>query len=150
MTKIIKHQFSFAHPVETVWEYLTDSELLASWLMKNDFKPVIGHEFQFRTGPVPAMNFDGVFCCKVLAIVPLKHLSYSWNSRSGDGNINMESVVNWNLVPTEKGTDLFLEHSGFAKKDNLAIYNGLLLGWVEKLEKIAKLLNAAKDGNTNP
>lgn len=150
MTKIIKHQFSFAHPVETVWEYLTDSELLASWLMKNDFKPVIGHEFQFRTGPVPAMNFDGVFYCKVLAIVPLKHLSYSWNSRSDDGNINMESVVNWNLVPTEKGTDLFLEHSGFAKKDNLAIYNGLLLGWVEKLEKIAKLLNAAKDGNTNP
>ncbi|WP_342089273.1 SRPBCC family protein [Dyadobacter sp. OTU695] len=150
MTKIIKHQFSFAHPVETVWEYLTDSELLASWLMKNDFKPIIGHEFQFRTGPVPAMNFDGVFYCKVLAIVPLKHLSYSWNSRSGDGNINMESVVNWNLVPTEKGTDLFLEHSGFAKKENLAIYNGLLLGWVEKLEKIAKLLNAAKDGNTNP
>lgn len=150
MMKIIKHQFSFAHPVETVWEYLTDSELLASWLMKNDFKPVIGHEFQFRTGPVPAMNFDGVFYCKVLAIVPLKHLSYSWNSRSDDGNINMESVVNWNLVPTEKGTDLFLEHSGFAKKDNLAIYNGLLLGWVEKLEKIAKLLNAAKDGNTNP
>jgi uncharacterized protein YndB with AHSA1/START domain len=150
MTKIIKHQFSFSHPVETVWEYLTDSDLLASWLMKNDFKPIIGHEFQFRTGPIPAMNFDGIFYCKVLAIVPFKHLSYSWNSGSGDGNISLESVVDWHLEPTEKGTDLFLEHSGFAKKENLAIYNGLLLGWVEKLEKIAKLLNAEKDGNTNP
>jgi uncharacterized protein YndB with AHSA1/START domain len=150
MTKIIKHQFSFSHPVETVWEYLTDSDLLATWLMKNDFKPVIGHEFQFRTGPVPAMNFDGIFYCKVLDIVPFKRLSYSWNTGSGDGDITMESVVNWTLEPTEKGTDLLLEHSGFAKKENLAIYNGLLLGWVEKLEKIAKLLNAGKDGDTKP
>jgi len=40
MTKIIKHQFSYAHPKETVWEYLTNSELMAQWLMKNDFQPV--------------------------------------------------------------------------------------------------------------
>jgi hypothetical protein len=29
------------------------------------------------------------------------------------------------------------------------MYNGLLVGWVEKLEKIAKLLNAEKYGDTN-
>lgn len=149
MTKIIKHHFSFPHPVETVWEYLTNSELLASWLMKNDFKPVIGHEFQFRTGPIVSLNFDGVIYCKVLDIVPFKHLSYSWNSGPGDGEITLESVVNWRLESTENGTNLHLEHTGFAKKENLAMYNGLLLGWVEKLEKIANLLNAEKYGDTN-
>lgn len=149
MTKVIRHQFSFSHPIETVWDYLTDPELLSSWLMKNDFKPVVGHEFQFRTGPIPALNFDGIFYCKVLEIVPFRRLSYSWNSGPGEGNIDLESVVNWTLEPTENGTDLLLEHSGFAKKENLAMYNGLLLGWVEKLEKIAKLLNAEKYGDTN-
>lgn len=149
MRKTIKHQFSFPHPVETVWEYLTNSDLLASWLMKNDFKPIVGHEFQFRTGPIASLNFDGIVYCKVLDIVPLKHLSYSWNSGSGDGNISLEPVVSWYLEATEKGTDLRLEHTGFAKKENLEFYNGLLRGWLEKLEKIANLLNAEKHGDTN-
>lgn len=149
MTRIIKHKFAFPHPVETVWEYLTNADLLELWLMKNDFKPIIGHEFQFRTGPIAALNFDGIFYCKVLEIVPFRHLAYSWNCGSGNGEINLESVVKWNLEPSEKGTDVYLEHSGFAKQENLEFYNGLLLGWVEKSEKLDKLLNAQKDGNTN-
>lgn len=150
MTKVIRHQFSFPHPVETVWEYLTNSDLLAAWLMKNDFKPVIGHDFQFRTGPIASLNFDGIFYCKVLDIIPFSHLSYSWNSGPGDGEIALESVVSWHLERSENGTVLHLEHTGFAKKENLEMYNGLLLGWVEKLEKIANLLNAQTHGYTNP
>ena len=149
MAKIIKHEFSFAHPVETVWEYLTNSELMAQWLMKNDFKPIVGHEFQFRTGPNAALNFDGIFHCKVLEIVPLEMLSYSWNCGPGGGEINLESVVIWTLRSTEKGTDVTLVHRGFAQKENLDMYNALLRGWVEKLEKINNLLNAAAHGHTN-
>ena len=149
MAKIIKHEFSFAHPVETVWEYLTNSELMAQWLMKNDFQPIVGHEFQFRTGPIAALNFDGIFYCKVLEIIPLEMLSYSWNSGPGGGEINLESVVIWTLQPTEKGTEVTLVHRGFAQKENLDMYNGLLRGWVEKLEKINNLLNTAAHGHTN-
>lgn len=149
MEKIIKHQFSFSHPVETIWEYLTNPDLLELWLMKNNFKPIVGHEFQFRTGPIASLNFDGIVYCKVLEIAPMRHLSYSWNSGSGNGNISLESVVNWNLEPTDKGTNLHLEHSGFTKQENLDIYNGLLRGWAQNLEKIEKLLNATSHGNTN-
>jgi uncharacterized protein YndB with AHSA1/START domain len=149
MAKIIKHQFFFPHPTETVWEYLTNSELMAQWLMKNDFQPVVGHEFQFRTGPIAALDFDGIFYCRVLEIVPLETLSYSWNSGPGGGEITLESVVTWILQSNEKGTELFLEHRGFAKKENLDFYNGLLHGWVEKLEKIDKLLKATTHGHTN-
>jgi uncharacterized protein YndB with AHSA1/START domain len=149
MAKIIKHQFFFPHPTETVWEYLTNSELMAQWLMKNDFQPVVGHEFQFRTGPIAALDFDGIIYCKVLEIVPLKTLSYSWNSGPGGGEISLESVVTWVLQSNEKGTELFLEHRGFAKKENLDFYNGLLHGWLEKFPKIEKFLNAAQHGHTN-
>lgn len=141
MKKTIKHQFFFSHPPETVWEYLTKSELMTLWLMKNNFQPIVGIDFQFRTNPIPSLDFDGIFHCKVLEIDPVKKLSYSWRSGPGDGEITLDSVVVWLLQPKEKGTELFLEHSGFEREENLNFYNGLLEGWVEKLKKIENLLN---------
>jgi uncharacterized protein YndB with AHSA1/START domain len=149
MKKSINHQFFFPHSPEAVWEYLTKPELMAQWLMKNDFQPIVGLDFQFRTGPIPSLDFDGIFYCKVLEIVPFKKLSYSWKSGPGGGKITLDSVVIWKLEPKDKGTEVFLEHSGFSKKENLDFYNGLLHGWVEKLQNIDKLLNAAQNGPTN-
>jgi uncharacterized protein YndB with AHSA1/START domain len=149
MAKIIRHQFFYPHPTETVWEYLTNPELMAQWLMKNDFQPIVGHDFQLRTSPIPSLDFDGIFYCKVLEIVPLKKLSYSWKSGPGKGKITLDSVVIWQLEPKDKGTEVLLEHSGFAKKENLDFYNGLLHGWLEKFQKIEKLLNTAQHGHTN-
>ena len=149
MTRIIKHTFFYPHPPETVWEYLTKPELMEQWLMKNDFQPIVGLDFQFRTNPIPGLNFDGIFYCKVLEIVPFKRLSYSWNSGPGDGKITLESTVVWKLQATDKGTELFLEHSGFAKEENLDFYNGLMHGWLEKFPKIAELLKAASHDNAN-
>ena len=149
MAEVIKHDYFFAHPIETVWEYLTNSELMAQWLMKNDFQPIVGHDFQFRTGPIPSLDFDGIFYCKVLEVNPFDQLSYSWTSGPGDGKITLDSVVTWKLEPMDNGTEVFLEHSGFAKKENLDFYNGLLQGWLEKFEKIDKLLKAAQNADTN-
>ncbi|WP_316793932.1 SRPBCC domain-containing protein [Pedobacter frigoris] len=149
MAKLIKHQYFFAHPVETVWEYLTNSELMAQWLMKNDFQPIIGHEFQFRTGAKANLNFDGIFHCKVLDIEPLKKLVYSWNCGPGGGEINLESVVTWQLEVRENGTEVFLEHRGFNQEENLEMYHALLHGWLEKFQNIDKLLKAADHGRTN-
>lgn len=149
MERSIKHTFFYPHPPERVWEYLTKPELMELWLMKNDFQPIIGLDFQFRTGPIPSLNFDGIFYCKVLEIVPHKKLSYSWKSGPGDGKITLESIVVWKLQPTDKGTELHLEHSGFAKEDNLDFYNGLMHGWLEKFQKIAGLLNTAQHGTIN-
>jgi uncharacterized protein YndB with AHSA1/START domain len=149
-TQTIQHQFFYTHPVETVWAYLTTPELMAQWLMKNDFEPVVGRDFQFRTGPIPSLDFDGIFYCRVLDMKPFKKLSYSWNSGPGGGKITLESVVTWQLEPTKNGTLVLLTHSGFAKKENLDFYNGLLHGWEEKLQNIDKLLNPELHGHTNP
>jgi uncharacterized protein YndB with AHSA1/START domain len=148
MKRIIKHQFFFPHPAETVWEYLTKPELMEQWLMKNDFQPVVGFDFQFRTGAIPNLDFDGIFYCKVLEIIPFKKLSYSWTSGPGGGEITLDSVVVWKLETRDKGTELFLEHSGFAREENLNFFNGLNHGWVEKLQNIANLLKAAQHDTT--
>jgi len=53
------------------------------------------------------------------------------------------------LQQTDKGTEITLEHSGFEKEVNLALFNGLNKGWVEKFEKISKLINASQHGTVN-
>ena len=149
MEKQIQHRYSFAHPPERVWEFLTQPALMEQWLMKNDFQPIVGYAFQFRTNPIASLNFDGIFYCTVLELVPCKKLSYSWNCGPGAGKIDLQSVVVWKLLPTEKGTDLLLNHSGFARKENLDFYNGLYQGWLEKFQKIEKLINTvAQPGTT--
>ena len=143
MTKTISHRYFFPHPKERVWEYLTKSELLEQWLMKNDFKPVVGHDFQFRTNAIPALGFDGICYCKVLELIPYKKLSYSWKGGSGEGEITLDTIVVWNLVPTDEGTELFLEHSGFGKGESVSFYSGMTDGWNKNVQKIMNLLNPA-------
>jgi uncharacterized protein YndB with AHSA1/START domain len=150
MTKTIQHQFFFAHPPEVVWEYLTRADLMALWLMPNDFQPIIGHDFQFRIKPMPALNLDGIMYCKVLEMVSPKKLSYSWKAGPGEGKIELDTLVVWTLQPKDNGTELSLVHSGFKEIENLDLYNGMTEGWLKNVQKIFALINAATHGTTNP
>lgn len=109
-TTIRVDQF-LGHPPTKVWRVLTDSDLLARWLMPNDFAPVVGHRFTFRTDPRPAQRFDGVVHCEVLEVDPPHRLRWSW--RGG----RLDTEVSWALAAEGRGTRLFLEHSGFDPDD---------------------------------
>jgi len=149
MSKSIRHQFFFQHSPEVVWEYLTKADLIEQWLMKSDFEPIIGYDFQFKSRPLPDLNFDGIIYCKVLEVVPFKKLSYSWKSGPGNGGITIDSLVVWILDPKEGGTQLLLEHSGFKKLEDLNLYALMDAGWLKNIHKIAELINGAKHGTTN-
>ncbi|MBM0229124.1 SRPBCC domain-containing protein [Micromonospora sp. ATA51] len=82
-----------AHPPAKVWRALTDSDLLARWLMPNDFRPLPGHRFTFHTQPRPGQGFDGVVHCEVLEIDPPRRLRWAW--RGG----RLDTVVTWTLAP---------------------------------------------------
>ena len=43
----------FPHPVEKVWQALTDPDALREWLMENDFEPRIGKRFVLRGREIP-------------------------------------------------------------------------------------------------
>src|SRR5262249_37161707 len=147
MTKSIQHTLFFPHTPEVVWEYLTTSELLAQWLMPNDFQPIVGHDFQFRTRPMEKFDFDGICYCKVLEVVPHKRLSYSWKGGPGDGKITLDSIVVWTLNEKDNGTELSIDHSGF-KEANFSIYALMDAGWLKNMKEIGELINAAKHGST--
>lgn len=141
MTTEIKHQWFYNQSPEEVWEYLTNAELLAKWLMDNDFKPVDGHEFQFRTKPMANFGFDGIIYCKVLEIVPQKKLSYTWKGGPGDGTTTLDTVVTWTLHKKDNGTELHLLHTGF-KEQNAMIFSIMENGWLSNMKEIADFLNA--------
>jgi uncharacterized protein YndB with AHSA1/START domain len=121
----------YLHSPEKLWRALTEASLLAQWLMKNDFEPLVERKFQFRSDPVP--QWDGVIDCEVLIVDPLKRLSYSW------GTLGLESVVLFILTPVEGGTQLRMEHSGFGPGQDAA-YKGAGYGWQRFLGNLEKLL----------
>jgi uncharacterized protein YndB with AHSA1/START domain len=108
------------YPLEKVWRALTQGALIKEWLMDNDFQPIVGHKFNFRSTPMP--NWSGVIDCEVLVVEPNKKLSYSWSS------MGLGSVVVWTLIATEGGTLVRMEQSGF-RPDQEANYQGAKYGW---------------------
>jgi uncharacterized protein YndB with AHSA1/START domain len=113
------------HKPARVWKALTDPDLLAKWLMPNDFRPLVGHRFTFRTDPRPNVGFDGVIHCEVLAAEPERLLRFTW--RGGP----LDTMVTWTLVPEGRGTRLFLEHDGFDLDDPAQQFTRRILdgGW---------------------
>jgi uncharacterized protein YndB with AHSA1/START domain len=98
---------TYPHPVDRVWAALTSSEALGAWFMPNDFKPVVGHRFTFRTRPARAMGFDGIVRCEVLELDPPSRMVWSW----AGGNIN--TTVTFTLEESAGGTRLRMHQVGF-------------------------------------
>ncbi|MEO6802539.1 MAG: SRPBCC domain-containing protein [Granulicella sp.] len=134
-TRTLVIEREMPHPQEKIWRALTQSSLIEEWLMKNDFQPAAGHRFSFRATPVP--NWDGVVNCEVLLVDPISRLSYSW------GSMGLESVVAWTLTPTNGGTHVRMEQSGFQSEQD-ASYKGASYGWqkfIGGLESVAGRLD---------
>jgi uncharacterized protein YndB with AHSA1/START domain len=148
MQKDIKTEWVYAQSPKEVWEYLTQAELIALWLMPNNFKPILGYEFQFQTKQIPSLQLDGIFHCKILEIVPFQQLTYSWKGGSGNGIFTLDTVVEWTLEKYENGTKLFLKQSGF-KEANLAIFTAMTDGWQKNIQKMANFLNSKNNDSTN-
>jgi uncharacterized protein YndB with AHSA1/START domain len=128
---VVEREFPF--PPEKLWRALTQPHLIEEWLMKNDFKPVVGHRFNLRG------EWGGVLDCEVLAIEPNKTLSYTWNFAHDDAAYNLQSVVIFTLTPTSMGTRLRMEQSGFAP-DQKQAFGGAHAGWQQFFAKLEQVL----------
>jgi uncharacterized protein YndB with AHSA1/START domain len=125
----IRTETFYPHAVARVWRALTDPVALAAWLMPNDFQPVLGHRFTFRTEPV-LPYFDGIVHCEVVELDPPRSLAYTWRGMAG-----MDTVVRWELAPANRdgvaGTLLVGVHSGFDLTDpaQLEGFRSMSGGW---------------------
>ena len=117
-TRIEVDQY-FPHPPEKVWRALTTPELMAQWLMPNDFEPTVGHRFTFQGQPIEQTGFSGVVACEVLEVVPPVRLQYSWtDANPPEGTaVPADWTITWTLQEEGTGTRLLLEHAGFDLDD---------------------------------
>lgn len=118
-------------PPDRVWRAVSTGALMAEWLLPNDFQPVPGHRFTFRQQAM--QGWDGVIEAQVLAVEPPRRLSYTWVA------LGVVTEVALTLEPTEKGTRLTVEQSGFAEDQarNLA---GARYGWGMFLDRLSQQL----------
>ena len=124
LSVVVEREIPF--PPEKIWRALTQPQLIEEWLMKNDFKPLVGHRFDFRAD-------WGSVDCKVLAVEPNKTLSYTW------GAYGLASVVTWTLTPTSTGTHLRMEQRGF-RGDQQQAYQGARFGWQRFFANLEQVL----------
>lgn len=140
MSETVVLDVELKSPIEQVWHALTDSATLSKWMLfrSNDFKPVVGHAFQFRDAP----GFDGVIDCEVIEVNKPQRLAYSWVT-SGQSDLPHSTVVTWTLSEAEGGvTRLQLEQSGFRGEARQEI-GGARYGWMSMLEQLQSALASA-------
>jgi uncharacterized protein YndB with AHSA1/START domain len=132
-TRSVVVEREIAHPPEKLWRALTQPHLIEEWLMKNDFKPSVGHRFNLRG------DWGGVLDCEVLAVEPNRMLSYTWNFAHEDAAFDLTSVVTFTLTPTNTGTHLRMEQTGFRTGQKQA-YGGAKVGWQQFFAKLEQVL----------
>jgi uncharacterized protein YndB with AHSA1/START domain len=120
----------YPHSAEKLWHALTDPELVPLWTSTGrggrpeGFSAEVGNHFRFVGKPVPGWN--GIVDCEVLEVDPPLMLRHSWQ---GDGRD--PSIVTWRIEPTESGSRLIYDHTGFKGVDGI-IMSKFVLGPVRR------------------
>ncbi|HEX2457589.1 MAG TPA: SRPBCC domain-containing protein [Vicinamibacterales bacterium] len=121
MTRDLRFEAVYPHPIDKVWRAVTEPDAIARWLMKNDFAPRVGHRFRFTAPPQP--GWDGIVNGEVLTVEPPHKLAYSWKGGP------LDTVVTISLTPAPGGTRLVLEHTGFRGPKALLVSLIMGRGW---------------------
>jgi uncharacterized protein YndB with AHSA1/START domain len=125
-TRTVVVEREIPHTPEKIWRALTQPDLIAEWLMKNNFRLAVGHRFDLQ-------GDWGSVACRVLEVEPNRTLSYSWEA------MGLESIVTWTLTPTRTGVRLRMEQSGFGP-DQQQAYQGAQHGWGRFFEALQRVL----------
>lgn len=138
---VLRFERHLKHPVEKVWDALTDPERRGEWLAPGtvELRPGGRAELSFATAPSTANGT--VLRGSVRAVDPPRLLEYTWTTEAGD-----EEPVRWELCPEADGTRLVLTHTlrrPVAPTGGLDVQNvaaGYLAGWHGHLDRLALLL----------
>ena len=139
MESKLRFEAQYPYPRERVWVALTDPVAMADWLMPNDFKAELGHEFTFRTRPAP--GFDGIVRCEVIEIWRPRMLAFRWE---GGG---IDTIVRFELLSEDESSRLVMEQSGFTGLRGWIISRLLRGGWKRMIHKRLRAAASRVVGN---
>ncbi len=146
MSKSLRREVVLPFPQEDVWLALTTPEAIAEWLMPNNFKPEVGHEFRLQVDGV--WKFSGINECKVLECDPPNRLVYTWVVAPVDPDAPRHEpmTLTWTLSPVEGGTKLVLEQTGLEHLGWFTRFS-MAMGWGRYIKRLLPMvLTNIKDG----
>jgi uncharacterized protein YndB with AHSA1/START domain len=121
----------FDATIDKVWGAITNKDEMKNWYFElDDFKPVVGFQFQFYGGHKDGMQY--LHLCEVIEVIPQKKLTYSWRY----GGYSGISFVTFDLQKKGNQTLLKLIHTGIesfpTENPDFAMHN-FEEGWSELL-----------------
>ena len=105
----IELEHEYAHPIEAVWEAISDAAAISKWFIEADFKPLVGYDYTFTHESTTVTG-------KVLEVDPPSLLKYTWIVGG------VETTVSWRLSEREGRTTLKLVHEGIEKYADTAAH----------------------------
>lgn len=137
-TRAVVVERTLAHPPAKVWRALSERDLLARWIMPNDFQARPGHRFAFRTEPTP--HWKGVVHCEVLEIEPQTRLVLRWGDGTPDEG-GFVTTVTFTLSPDGAGSKLRMEQGPFTAEQE-GNRKGAEFGWNRMMDAVAPVLES--------
>lgn len=114
MKQVVFKEYIYSVAPAIVWKAITEKEEMKLWYFNlEEFKPEVGFEFSFRGGTEQRKYLHN---CRITEVVKSKKLCHTWSYEGISG----ETILCFEIEPTETGTKLQLTHSGFETfpKDN--------------------------------
>jgi len=131
---VIEKKINIRAPRTVVWRYFSDANLLAAWLMRNNFSGVIGQEFQFFAQS--STDWTGQLNCRLLEYDPPNRIAFTWDAN----NIGAETMVTIELSDLGEETGVRLIHANFeyATGDLGRLLERHDAGWLDHLKVLKR------------
>ncbi len=126
---VVRFERRLNHPVDRVWEALTEPSQLVQWLAAAEIDPAPGGRYALHF-----QNIEHTHVGRVIRYEP----PYLFEHTFGD---DANGVVRWELEPDGDGCQLRLSHTVYAS-DELANFAS---GWHTHLELLEALLDGAPE-----
>jgi uncharacterized protein YndB with AHSA1/START domain len=110
--QVLRVEELLPYPKGRVWRALTDPDLIARWLMPNDFRLEVGYRFAIDSDPIRQCGLGGTGHCEVLAFDEGQMLRIAW-AAANENMSGLDSTVTFTVAPEGTGTRLLIEHDGF-------------------------------------
>ncbi len=113
--------------IEKVWDALTDKKAMKKWYFDiPNFTLELNRSFTFYE---PGTEKKFLHQCEVLEVIHNQKLSHSWSYPEFS---HEKTIVTWELIPDDEGTQLMLKHTGlekFATLDDAFSRENFEKGW---------------------
>ena len=130
----VRFERELAIPVERAWAYLTEPDLLATWLATGSVPSSVGDQFVLTM----LANGDEI-AATLTAYEPPRVIAYTWFSTHHETPHDDHSVVRFDLSPHDDGTLLVLTHSGVQPE----FYGRSAAGWHSLLDALSASIDGA-------